>query len=487
MDFVANIWRWGFKLLTAFGFFAWAARKVFGARIAAVAGITLQATYRFRLFPALLVFLLLSVVVLPLVIKDDGTARGLTQILLTYTLGISVSVLGFSTLWLACGVLARDIEDCSIQTLAVKPIARWEIWIGKWLGVMALNGILLLFTGIFVYSSVQYRAGKLPAEQKDVLRSQIMVGRGSLKPEVPDLTREIESLLAERLKEPSIAAMDRAFVRQQVEEIIKGREQYVPPLMGKRWELDFGALQGLVKDRDMQVRIKFNKGTLTQVGTFPVMFQVGPVGSTNMVRIETALTDENFHEVLVGRNLLDANGKLNVEFYNMGPIPLMVPLDDGMEVLYYETGFGLNFIRGLLIVYLWLALLAALGLAAASYLSFPVAAFFSLAVLLVSLASGVMENVVKEGTVTGVNHETGRAAGSMVDLVIVPLFRVLLQVVNLVKEFSPIDSLSSGRSVSWTQLLRAGTQIGLLVTGMTGLIGIGLFYRRELAAVQQTN
>lgn len=486
MDFTAHISRFVFLLLSGFGLFTWLSRKLFGARITAVAAVTLQATYRFRLFPALLVFLLLTVVVLPLVIKDDGSARGLTQILLTYTMGISVSLLGFSTLWLACGVLAKDIEDCTIQTLAVKPIARWEIWIGKWLGVLALNAILLIFIGGAVYSSVMYRAAKLPDEQKLVLRDQILVGRGSLKAPVPDLAPTIEATLQERLKEPSIAAMDRGFVRQQVEEMVKGREQYVPPLMGKRWELDFGPLKNLVQDRQMQVRVKFNKGVLTQITTFPVMLQVGPPGDPRMIRIETALADDSFHEIPVGTNLLDADGKLNVEFYNMSPIPLMVPLEDGIEVLYYESGFGLNFIRGLVIIFLWLALLAALGLAAASYMSFPVAAFFSLAMLVVALSSGIMESVVREGTVTGVNHETGRAAGSLVDLIIVPVFRLMLKFINLIKEFSPIDSLSSGRSVSWWQLLRAIGQIGVLVTGLFGLIGIGLFYRRELASVQQT-
>ncbi len=487
MNFAAQIWWFVFRLMTAFGLFTWLSRKIFGARITAVASVTLQATYRFRLFPALLVFLLLTVVVLPLIIKDDGTARGLTQILLTYTLGISVSLLGFSTLWLACGVLARDIEDCTIQTLAVKPIARWEIWIGKWLGILTLNAILLGFTGACVYFSVLYRAAKLPDEQKLVLKNQILVGRGSVKAPIPDLTKEIEQTLQERLKEPSVAAMDRAFVKQQVEEMVKGREQYVPPLMGKRWDLDFGALKNLVKGRQMQVRLKFNKGMLTQITSFPVMLQVGPPGDPRMIRVETAVADDSFHEIPVGTDLLDDQGHLNVEFYNMSPIPLMVPLDEGIEVLYYESGFGVNFCRGLIIVFLWLALLAALGLAAASYLSFPVAAFFSLAMLVVALSSGVMESVVREGTVTGVNHETGQAVGSLVDLVIVPLFRLMLQGIKLVKEFSPIDSLSSGRSVSWWQLLRAFGQIGLLATGMLSLIGVGLFYRRELASVQQTS
>ena len=63
----------------------------------------------------------------------------------------------------------------------------------------------------------------------------------------------------------------------------------------------------------------------------------------------------------------------------------MFPIEDGFEVLYYENSFGVNFIRGLIVIFCWLALLAAIGLAAASQLSFPVAAFASLAILLMGL------------------------------------------------------------------------------------------------------
>ena len=46
-------------------------------------------------------------------------------------------------------------------------------------------------------------------------------------------------------------------------------------------------------------------------------------------------------------------------------------------------------------------------------------------------------------------------------------------VISLVKNFSPIDSLSSGRSISWTELGTAFGQIVLLLGGITGVIGMG--------------
>ena len=92
-----------------------------------------------------------------------------------------------------------------------------------------------------------------------------------------------------------------------------------------------------------------------------------------------------------------------------------------MEVLYREGGFALNLVRGLGIIFCWMALFAALGLAAASFLSFPVAAFFSLAILIIGLSSGTLSNVVS-GDGLGRNEETVMGH-SAVDVVMIPAFK----------------------------------------------------------------
>src|SRR6201993_2386764 len=148
-------------------------------QLLAISWLTWKAAFRFRLFLVITVLLLGSVIGLPLLIKDDGTAQGFTQILITYTLSTITGLLGLSTLWLACGTLARDIEECQLQVVAVKPIARWQIWLGKWLGIMGLNAALLALSGAFVFCLLQWRAGKLPADEQKILRSEVLVARGS--------------------------------------------------------------------------------------------------------------------------------------------------------------------------------------------------------------------------------------------------------------------------------------------------------------------
>src|SRR5271169_6685064 len=131
-------------------------------KIFAIAWLTWKAALRFKLFLVIAVLLIAAVVGLPLVIEDDGTAQGFTQIILTYTLSAITVLLGISTLWLSCGTLARDIEECQIQVIATKPIARWQIWLGKWFGIASLNAVLLALAGACIYGLLEWRASKLP-------------------------------------------------------------------------------------------------------------------------------------------------------------------------------------------------------------------------------------------------------------------------------------------------------------------------------------
>jgi hypothetical protein len=139
-----------------------------------------------------------------------------------------------------------------------------------------------------------------------------------------------------------------------------------------------------------------------------------------------------------------------------------------------------------LIIFCWMGLLAAVGLAAASFLSFPVAAFFALGLLAVSFASGTLANAVSEGSIGGYNAEKGIHGNTPVDFIVIPTFRAVLTVINLAKDFSPVDSLSTGRSITWSQLGRAFAQIILLLGGIVALGGMAIFSRRELATAQGT-
>jgi len=458
-------------------------------RIFTIAGLTWKAALRFKLFLVIAVLLVAAVVGLPLVIQDAGTAQGFTQIILTYTLSAITGLLGLSTLWLACGTLARDIEECQMQVVATKPIARWQIWLGKWLGIVSLNAALLAISGACVFGLLQWRAGKLPVAEQKILREQVLVARGSAKEPVnpAEIEDTTEQALQARLKSSPIEKADLAEVRRQIREQVKAELQIVPPGYERAWKIDLGFAKNYLAGKPLQLRVKFNAAQKSASGTYAALWQVGVPEKTKFWRSDPmSLAPDTFHEFPIPPDLFDANGVLTITFVNANQTALLFPLTDGLEVLYPEGSFALNFARGLGIIFCWMALLAALGLMAASFLSFPVATFFALAMLLVGLSSGTLAESVSSGSVAAGNEETGQAGHSGVDFILIPAFKGVVAVISLVKNYSPIESLSTGRSITWGELGGAFAQIVLLVGGVLALAGIYFFNRRELATAQGT-
>lgn len=455
-------------------------------RILAICWLTIKAAFRFRLVLTLAVILLGSVVVLPLIIKDDGTARGFTQILLTYTLSLITTLLGFATLWLACGTLARDVEECQIQMVAVKPVARWQIWLGKWLGILGVNAILLALSASAVFFLLQWRAQRLPASQQKILQNEILVARGSAKPPVPNYEPEVNRLLQERLKASPVPITDVDQVRKQIRERLRAENQITPPGYRRSWTVDLGLAKNFLHGQPISLRLKFNTAQTSQNQTYHGFWIAGNPESKRAFRSEDlSLAADTFHEFRLPNDIFDENGKLEVHFVNTGDTVLLFPENEGVEVLYREGGFALNYIRGVGIIFFWLSFLAAVGLMASSFLSFPVAAFFSIGVLIVGMSTGTISLILEQGTVFEVNHDTGVAdKQTLIDHLALPLFRALLNLINLVRGFSPIDSLSTGRSVSWGEVSLAFLQICVLLSGILAAIGITVFTRRELATAQ---
>ena len=81
----------------------------------AVVFLTWKASVRYRFFWVMLVLLAFAVGGLPMILKDDGSAAGMTQILITYTLTMITALLGAATLWISAGSLANEIESCLVN------------------------------------------------------------------------------------------------------------------------------------------------------------------------------------------------------------------------------------------------------------------------------------------------------------------------------------------------------------------------------------
>src|SRR4030042_1730157 len=152
-------------------------------RIWAIARITFISSMRMRIA---IVFMRLLIVLLPtlcLTSTGDGTAMGRVQSFVSYGLGLVVFLLSVLTIIVSCYTLSSDIKHRRIYTVITKPVRRFELLIGKILGVVILDLLLL-----FVFSSVIYalalqmpRLSKADESELKRLNDEFYTAKASLK------------------------------------------------------------------------------------------------------------------------------------------------------------------------------------------------------------------------------------------------------------------------------------------------------------------
>lgn len=453
-------------------------------RLFAVAWLTVKAALRLRVVIALAVVLLGCVLSLPFFIKHNGTARMFTQVLLTYSLYLCVGLLGIASLWISCGTHATDIDPGQLQLLAVKPAARWQIWLGRWMGIITLNFVLLSLAGGIAYAMLQWQARKLPPEQQQLLVREVLVARGAARERAVDLEGDVERVFARRLQEENLADFDPAMVRREIRDQLRARQETVGPNYRRMWDVDLSAHRDRLAGQPMHLRVKFHTASLKQDISYQTVWVIGNVESGRFARIPKQLTSMGFHEFVIPPGLIGPNGMLHIECENRDVATLLFPIEDGMEVLFPEGGFAGNYLRALLVVSCWLALLTALGLAAASFLSFITASLFAMTLLLAALSGNTFGSVLEDGTLLGVDPETGVVNSRALDGVALPVYRVLHGFTQALAAISPIERLSEGRTITWAQLANAVARIVLLGGGLTAVAGIYIFTWRELAREQ---
>ena len=233
------------------------------------------------------------------------------------------------------------------------------------------------------------------------------------------------------------------------------------------------------------MRVKFYPNSTNETGLYKGLWFFSKPGSRERNDYDPfALASGAPQEFRVRADLPDSQGRILVHYQNLENITLIFPLDEGIQILYRDGGFGLNFARGLGILLAWLSLLSAIGLSAASVSSFPVATFFSLSILLVVFSSGTLSESVQDQNVLSGRPDEYQTIRPIANAVLLPIFRGILALIKTVDVASPVESLSNGESITWSILGMAWLQVVGAFGGLVAAIGIWLFSRRELATAQ---
>lgn len=446
--------------------------------ILAISLIAVRNAIRSRVFLVLLLFMGAAVVGLPLTIKGDGTLEGQVRIVLGYSLSVIHIMLSIATLWAGCAAISTEIRERQIHLLATKPVHRWQIWAGKWLGLLWINAALLLIAGVGTYALtlLTLRPEGLDEAGRQKLQQELLVARAPVAAEPDNIGEELQARLL-RIQQsgelPSNASADD--VERALRRGLLLRTHSVPPGGQRSWTYAVEHPGQL----PLLLRYKLSSS------------QIGPVA----VPGEWTISSPGFKEPLTstvtnvpGRVYTlgipvtaDRPVEIRVTYRNLSPDDTTVVFDpdDGITLLADRGGFGPNLLRALLIMFGQLALLAAIGVSAGTLFSLPVAVLCSVYLLVLLYAGPYLETVVVRDT-----SVPGADIGTAEEVLRVPLV-VMYHATAPLRVEDPLSNLSQGLLVSWSQVGRVLLVQFVLYSCAIGAVASAVFQRKELALPTQ--
>lgn len=450
-------------------------------RILAIAALTLRGALRSRVLLALLVLLAVAVLGIPLTVQGDGTPGGRVQILLSYTLGFAGFMASAAALWSGCGAISAEIEDRQLHLVMTKPVQALELWMGKWLGLLALNALLVGFSGAVTYGLLRWSTRPAAHTQADAarLRDEILVARAVARAAVPDVQAAARQDLEGLRRDGRLPAG--ADPAQVLDQLVRARQYEacaVGPGLRRVRHFHLGFPPG--PDRPVYLQFKVSKSTM-DMEDLPLRWSAGPDEDRLLPAAEGRYKSDTPVTIPVPSAAFTPDGRLVLVCENLDPArTAFFHPEEGLELLAFRGTFAGNFLRALAVLFCRLAFLSALGLAAGAVFSFPVAAFVSISVLLITAMSGYASQESVMGMMPSMAAGSTSPGGTFLRYLLLGLSRLTapLQVSGT------LDRLATGRLVSWGYTASAFLSHVVISSGALALLSSALFRRRELAVGQ---
>lgn len=447
--------------------------------ILAIALQSARAAVRSRLVATLFIVLALAVIGLPLSVKGDGTLGGEIHVLLHYTLRLVTIILGTATLWASCATIAMEIQDRTLRLVVVKPVRPAQLWIGKWFGLILVNAILLAVAGSVILGLLAWRVR--PSRTDPVERENVMNTVLTARREVPANPALIEAEVKRRFQ--TMANEGKIPQDRSPDQILTHLRKNlgnvsVTPGTRRVWEFDLpDRARALKHGAQLAFRIlPGDRSRSTINGTWHI--RCGMTATTVQHTVSSA--GPHIQHVIIPASTLLPGQTLVAEFANAaGPesSPVIIDLRDGVRLLIPEGSFGMNIARALVILGAQLALLAAIGLSVGSLLSFPVATFVAVTLL-------IMAPLVQYAADTNAgdrDHHGHEHQSSAFETVGRTIAKGLDYIVSPIAATDPLPRLANGLVVSWKHTLTAALVLLLGLPALLACVSVLLFHRREIA------
>ena len=362
--------------------------------ILAIARLTISEGVRMRLvlvFAVVLVFIMLR---LPFTLQGDDTLTGRLQTFLSYSLSAVSLLLGLSCVFLSCATLTNEIKNCSIHLVVTKPVSRFQILAGKWLGVNVLMTVLVLLCGLTIYGFARFIKSGPAANERDKIsiRDVVWRGRVAAAPTPPgDLLERAREWVKSQIKQGQDYARGEQYAVVEKLKDLQNDWRTLGPGDQRVYRFD-----NLVPPRsaDAAIQVRYRaRGVglgLDELVRMRFVFvdpdNGEPLGGEAFVDPDTGqylagfaaeARSQDRHQFLVRGQSVIKEGRTALLVTNLPRVEAQPVIhfdsDDGLEILYNVGTFEENYVKTLLIIIGRLAFLSAVGLTFGVFVSFPVA------------------------------------------------------------------------------------------------------------------
>jgi ABC-type transport system involved in multi-copper enzyme maturation permease subunit len=480
---------------------------------AAVARTVVDEAIRMRAALVLLIVLVLSLPLLPLLLDSGERLEYRVQFLLTWALGTTTLLLGLLNVFLGCGSLSGDIDSSRIHMTLTKPLGRPEYLIGKWAGLVAVDALLVVIAGIGIYAFTRALALSEATSQGDryAVDERVLTARQSVRPTHPSgdaYAREVEKVIDDFEKEvPDAFQKDRQATRQTI------REQYV-----RKWHTVFpdkvseyvfsGLTQAKKTSPIVQLRVRpYGEGAgLDRADVrFALWVNGRPYPYRDGEHLPYTLAGQTTHTIDIPTEAIDDKGVLRLTIENKNlvlpgatrPTTIGLVPGKGLEVLEPVGSFGQNYLKCVFVVWLKLAMIAAVAVASATFLGFPMAVLLSLMVFLSAFGSGFVGDSLELYTGMDDAEATIRDMAQLryasfydflkrgeyweaVKVIMAIVGEVFVKIIPSFDRYDTVTAVASGMNVSAWTVAECILRVGIMAPIVLGLVAWFCFERRDL-------
>jgi len=444
----------------------------------AVAMNTVKQALRMKIAVVFMILLFVLLPVLGMTTTGDETLKGRLQTFVSYGLSLTSLLLCLLTIIISIYSVTSDIDQKQIYTVVTKPIRRFQLLLGKLLGILLLDIALLGLFSMIIFIFAIYMPTFVKPSEAELIEAdnEFFTARAALNVPVVDVTEEVEARY-KQLKELDRLPPDYTY-EQTIAELTK-RAQLAKraAIVGGRLVWEFDNVKPL--SDSLFIRFKYD------IYPNPPDSQVYGrwlAGDWQFIkygqRPKTPIYDQlhknaarTFHEIEFPAEVVPEDGHLAIAFMNYpyNNATVIFP-PDGLEVLYKADSFADNFLRATLLILFRLIFLACLGLFAASFLSFPVAILFCLWIFFTASVSGFIND-----SFTLLSHNVG------------VFYSYTIQwIVGLLPEFdkyNPTTFIIPARLVNWLFLAKCAFYMVCIKALLALVLGLIIFRYREIARI----